>query len=80
MRQQNAREVYERRNAAGSVAPSSAGAESSAGPGLGRANAMGQDGGLMADPTFGKGVSSSRAQAQKEYEASFERERRGMNG
>lgn len=35
---------------------------------------------VNADPSFGKGINPQRAQAQRDYEASFERERRGVDG
>lgn len=36
--------------------------------------------GELADPTFGKGSSNNRDQARQEFEASFEREKRGLDG
>ncbi|UZJ53529.1 hypothetical protein CBS101457_002849 [Exobasidium rhododendri] len=76
IRQQNAREAYNRQsnNGQGQSAYSQEGGIRSGGEYGGQ-----QDGGL-ADPSFGKGMSASRSQAQEEYEKSFERERRGIDG
>lgn len=75
LRQQNAREAYEKRNGADGQEKEM----NDVGSQYGRSN-VGSSTGSLADPTFGKGTSTSRAQAQREFEASFDRERRGIDG
>lgn len=75
LRQQNAREVYEKRNAGAGQEKEMNNVDAQ----YGRSN-IGSSTGSLADPSFGKGTSTSRAQAQREYEASFDRERRGIDG
>lgn len=96
IRQQNARESYNRQAASGQGQP---GQPAYTQTSMGEGNYSRQGGGYggqsgsssssmygqqqsseLADPTFGKGVSSARAQAQREYERSFEKERRGIDG
>ncbi|KDN37243.1 hypothetical protein K437DRAFT_42449 [Tilletiaria anomala UBC 951] len=43
------------------------------------ANVNPRSGAILADPTFGKGTQEDRARASREFEASMERERRGMD-
>jgi hypothetical protein len=74
IRQENARDAYNRQAASGQGRPDQ-GAFSSQG-----SNYAGQNSADMADPTFGKGSSPTRTQAQREYERSFERERKGVDG
>lgn len=75
LRQQNAREVYEKRNAGAGQEKEMNDRDSQ----YGRSN-INSSTGSLADPSFGKGTSTTRAQAQREYEASFDRERRGIDG
>jgi hypothetical protein len=88
IRQQNARETYNRQSANGQGQAGQAAYSQEGGFDADR-NFGGQNSGSygqerkeseLADPTFGKGVSASRSQAQEEYERSFERERRGIDG
>lgn len=73
LRQENAREAYNKQAASGQGRPDQE--AFSQGP-----DYAGQSGRELADPNFGKGHSSDRTQAQREYERSFERERRGVDG
>lgn len=81
IRQEKARESMVQRNGSSGIGSSyDMGAE---GPGAraegGRESRYGSPGNL-ADPTFGKGTSNNRDQARQEFEASFEREKRGLDG
>jgi hypothetical protein len=73
LRQENAREAYNKQAASGQGRPDQV--AFSQGP-----DYAGQSGRELADPDFGKGYSPDRSQAQREYERSFERERRGADG
>lgn len=80
IRQQNGREAYNRQSANGQGRADQQAEYQQIRPTPQKANDTSQSGVSMADPTFGKGLSSSRVQAQQEYERSFERERRGVDG
>lgn len=83
IRQDNARQVYNARRGAQEQGPQQGGGSSSGdyGGGSSASSSSSQNGSTgLADPTFGKGTSTSRQQAQREFEASFDRERRGIDG
>lgn len=80
IRQQKGREAYNRQSANGQGRADQSDYQQQIRPTPQTANDTSQSGVGMADPIFGKGVFSSRAQAQQEYERSFERERRGVDG
>lgn len=75
LRQQNARQVYEKRNS-----ENQRGREMENGDVRSNRFDAGSSSGTLADPSFGKGTSTNREKAQREYEASFDRERRGIDG
>jgi hypothetical protein len=84
IRQQNAREAYNKQSADGKGQP---GQPAFSQEPVSAANQVDyerrqmqqQQGGGLADPDFGKVLSPARAQAQREYERSFERERKGID-
>ena len=78
IRQQNAKETYSRQSASGQGQPGQAAYPSEQTPNSDYRRQQPNEG--LADATFGKSISASREQAQREYERSFERERRGVDG